>query len=63
MLKTQGSKPDFERVKAALSFEEADRVPNFESFVPPKWRKKILGMDFSGGPAGELAYGVNYYGF
>jgi uroporphyrinogen decarboxylase len=48
--------PDFGRVEAALSFKEADRVPNFEVCVSRPVREAVFGVELPDGLATELFY-------
>ncbi len=49
-------KPDFERVKTTLAFQEPDRVPNFEICVARPVREALLNMRLPDGLESELIY-------
>lgn len=49
-------KPDFERVKTTLAFQEPDRVPNFEVCVARPVREALLGCALPDGLESELIY-------
>jgi len=49
-------KPDFERIKTTLAFQEPDRVPNFEICVARPVREALLNMPLPDGLEAELFY-------
>lgn len=56
LLKLTDFIPDFTRFETALSFKEADRVPNFEMYVAKSVAEPILGYPLPDGVRGEVIY-------